>query len=152
MLEWTEVLTRKLVLPIWPSPKRLIFKETRSDESLSGLQQQRSDEAISVEDKPALPPRGDEEKETVVAAVDNCLYRTDDFPIQQARNRFQIELRYHRRIETRQRILLLILKWNIFRQSWVIFTFMSREMASATSFGHRSGIALPCLVPLLMSP
>lgn len=116
----TIILTKKLDLPIWSSPKRQIFKETKSVESLVRSKHGRAESEVERRPSTAMPGcDGDWTAETEMVRG-NCLYLMD-LVIQKARNWYQNEERYLWRTEKRQRIFRLIFKWNILR--WQVSSF-----------------------------
>lgn len=108
------LLTKKLVLPIWQSPNKLIFKATKSESKSFSL---RAVLACSSNPKPASTASGGSAKEP---RLDNRRYWVV-FPNEQTIILSQMNRKNCLINETLSSTLHRILTWTTFRQSCVIF-------------------------------
>ena len=131
-------LTRKLVFPVSGSPKRLIFKGTKS-ESLWSWWLWWQERGVTFLDAIKLPSTVAEggEGTAVVRTRDNIRYLIR-FPREHVRSLSQKQQMQRRRIKTRRWTLSLIrLSLTILGQIWVIISHWMASNRLLCLFSHR---------------
>lgn len=115
-----KVLTTKLVLPIWQSPNKLIFKETKSESVSYPLLN-----VLESSTRPVSIVSGAGEDSDDDRRVNFWYLTAGCFPIEQTRILSQINRKNLRKIDTLSNKLRLIFTWTTLLQSWVMFSVAS---------------------------